>query len=129
MMKFNREEGLTLIELLITIAVIAIVAAISVPVVTNVIASSNQSALTQTNADVADFVNKYNNTGAWSYDATTQTFQGFVDLNGNGTVDAPAEQIEELVVDTVKFGSTAVDETADFDPATVPAAAPTFTIN
>ena len=36
----KNDKGLTLIELLITIAVIAIVAAISVPVITNVIGDS-----------------------------------------------------------------------------------------
>jgi prepilin-type N-terminal cleavage/methylation domain-containing protein len=104
MMKFNREEGLTLIELLITIAVIAIVAAISVPVITNVVGSANANALTQTNSDVADFVNKYNNTGMVAWDGTGELV-GFVDLNGDNRADAN-EAIETLTVDTDKFGQT-----------------------
>jgi prepilin-type N-terminal cleavage/methylation domain-containing protein len=107
MMKFNREEGLTLIELLITIAVIAIVAAISVPVITNVVNSSNLSALEQTNNDVAKFVEKYNNSGVWEYDAATQTFTGFIDLDGNNVLDTDAEKIEELKIDVKKFKTTA----------------------
>jgi type IV pilus assembly protein PilA len=125
MMKFNREEGLTLIELLITIAVIAIVAAISVPVITNVVNSSNQSALEQTNDDVAKFVEKYNNSGVWEYDSTTQTFTGFIDLDGNNVLDTTAEKIEELKIDDSKFTTTSgsVDATyGDTNPA------PSFTL-
>jgi prepilin-type N-terminal cleavage/methylation domain-containing protein len=45
MNKRSREtEGLTLIELLVTIAVIAIVAAISVPVISNVVGSARTNA-------------------------------------------------------------------------------------
>lgn len=137
MMKFNREEGLTLIELLITIAVLAIVAAIAVPVVTNVVSSTNDRALAQTNSDVADFVSKYNNTGVVAFDSANQTFYGYVDLNGDNTIAgvdftagtyASSELIEELSVDGGQFTTSAVD----ISPATFgedDATAPTFTLN
>lgn len=126
MMKFNREEGLTLIELLITIAVLAIVAAIAVPVITNVVNSTEDRAVAQTQSDIRDFADKYAKTGAFSVsgsDAST-TFEGYVDLNGDGSTSAD-EKIEELVVDNSLFtvsndgavvavdGST--DITADYD--------------
>jgi len=101
MMKFNREEGLTLIELLITISVLAIVSAIALPVVNNVVASSNSNALVQTNSDVADFVAKYNAAGAVAFDGSTG-FTGYVDTDGDNTVDAN-EVIDTLTIDGGKF--------------------------
>lgn len=126
MMKFNREEGLTLIELLITIAVLAIVAAIAVPVITNVVNSTEDRAVAQTQSDIRDFADKYENTGAFAVSGsdTTTLFEGYVDLNGDGNTSAD-EKIEELAVDNSKFavsndgtlvavdGST--DITADYD--------------
>jgi prepilin-type N-terminal cleavage/methylation domain-containing protein len=102
MMKFNREEGLTLIELLITISVLAIVSAIALPVINNVVSSSNSNALAQTQSDVADFVAKYNAAGAVGYDKGSQTFQGFVDTDGDNQVDSN-ELIDTLTIDTNKF--------------------------
>jgi len=121
MMKFNREEGLTLIELLITIAVLAIVAAIAIPVVTNVVNSTEDRAVAQTQSDVDDFVAKYNNVGAFSYTEATQTFEGYVDLNGDGSTTG--EKIEELVIDLDTFELTTdadgvlSDITANYDAA------------
>jgi len=119
MMKFNREEGLTLIELLITIAVLAIVAAIAIPVVTNVVNSTEDRAVSQTQSDVDDFMNKYNNVGAFTYTDATQTYEGYVDLNGDGATSAD-EKIEELVIDSSVFTVTGTENTADYDvPGTV----------
>ena len=112
------QEGLTLIELLITIAVLAIVAAIAIPVVTNVVASSNANAAAQTQSDIQDFVNKYNESGAYSYDSTEGKFVGYIDLNGNGSVDS-GEAIDELDVDTDKFSITASATDAPADAASV----------
>jgi len=105
MMKFNREEGLTLIELLITISVLAIVSAIALPVVNNVVASSNSNALVQTNSDAADFVAKYNAAGAVSFDAASLTLQGYVDTDGDNQVDS-GEVIDTLTIDGGKFETT-----------------------
>lgn len=102
-------KGLTLIELLVIIAVLAIVAAIAIPVVTNVVSSSNQKALAQTQEDVNAFVEKYNNSGAYTY--SDGVFTGYIDLDGNGSVSAD-EKIEELAVDTNKFSISASDSAA-----------------
>lgn len=103
----NKEQGLTLIELLITIAVIAIVAAISVPAITNVINDSEQRALAQANFDVDAKISKLVPSGAvlfYSVDTealgTTipaNTLVGFVDTNGNGSIEA-GEQVSSYEV-------------------------------
>ena len=112
MMKFNREEGLTLIELLITISVLAIVSAIALPVINNVVSSSNSNALAQTQSDVADFVAKYNAAGAVSY-AGSGVFQGYVDTDGDNTVDSN-ELVDTLTIDQGKFSVMAMPYTASY---------------
>lgn len=104
MMKFNREEGLTLIELLITIAVLAIVAAISVPVITNVISSAETNSAASMDTSVAAFVAKYTEAGQVTFDGTN-VFTGSVDLDGDGSYTAD-EVIETLTVDTTQFNVT-----------------------
>ena len=123
MMKFNREEGLTLIELLITISVLAIVSAIALPVINNVVSSSNSNALAQTQSDVADFVAKYNAAGAVAFDGFT--FTGFVDTDGDNTVDGN-EVVDTLTLDS-KFtaGGPANGFTASY---TSDAQAPTVSL-
>jgi type IV pilus assembly protein PilA len=111
-MTFKNEKGLTLIELLITIAVIAIVAAISIPVITNVIESSRTSSAGSMEAQVNAFIEKYAESGEVAYDAATQTFTGFVDLDGNGVISNPAEIIETFTVDAGQFSVTVDSATA-----------------
>lgn len=115
MFKFNREEGLTLIELLITIAVLAVVAAIAVPVVTNVVSSTNERAGAQTTADIKKFIEKYETVGGITFDTVSQTFTGYVDLNGDG-IGSANEKIEALTIDS-KFTVEQYGDT-DFDPNT-----------
>jgi prepilin-type N-terminal cleavage/methylation domain-containing protein len=97
MMKFKREEGLTLIELLITIAVIAIVAAISVPVISNVVASSTANSVEAMQSQVDAFVDKYTDAGLLG--VAGNTLSGSIDLNGNGVYTDANELIETLVLD------------------------------
>ncbi len=104
----SSKAGLTLIELLITIAVIAVVAAISVPVITNVIQSSNEASLEQMNTEVDLFTQKFAKSGAivfYSVDteALGRTFEantiyGFLDTNGDGIMSAN-EVIESINLD------------------------------
>lgn len=116
------QEGLTLIELLITIAVIAVVAAISIPVITNVISSSETNAAASMNAQVDSFLEKYTQSGNVEFDGT-DTFTAWVDLNGDGTFDSPAEVIETFTVDTTQFTVTVDDNAAPTSAGTSVAAA------
>jgi prepilin-type N-terminal cleavage/methylation domain-containing protein len=100
-MTFKNEKGLTLIELLITIAVIAIVAAISIPVITNVIESSRASSAGSMEAQVNAFIEKYAASGAVTFNGT-DTFTGWVDLDADGVADAN-EAIETFTVDITQF--------------------------
>lgn len=104
------KKGLTLIELLVTIAVLAVVAAIAVPVVGNVINNANEQAVAQTETDIANFTEKYSKSGGYTYDPSTGTFAGYADLNGDG-VASENEKIEEFDVDLDKFsvGSVGAD--------------------
>lgn len=104
----GREEdrGLTLIELLITIAVIAIVAAISIPVITNVIGSTSERVTEQTQLDIAGFIEKYTESGAYTYNPTSGTFTGYIDLNGDGEATGD-EAVETLTIDLDRFKVTA----------------------
>lgn len=121
-------KGLTLIELLVTIAVLAIVAAIAVPVITNVVSAADQRALAQTQADMDGFVDKYNTSGAYTYDPSTQTFAGYLDLDGNGAATTD-EKIEELAIKSsniVVNGDSAPTVAAEIDFDSTPST--TFTV-
>lgn len=113
---FRDTRGLTLIELLVTIAVIAVVAAIAVPVVTNVVSNTSDRAAEQQSADIANFTSKYSQAGTWTYDPDNQTFTGYIDTNGDGQVDAD-EKIEELTIDTARYS---LDRTDGGDGAATP---------
>lgn len=103
MMKFNREEGLTLIELLITISVLAIVSAIALPVINNVVTSSNSNALTQSQTDATNFLEKHNAAGETI--VSGNVLSGYVDTNGDNTIQA-GEKVDSLSIDTNKFAVT-----------------------
>ena len=114
----KNDKGLTLIELLITIAVIAIVAAISVPVITNVIADSRTNSASAMQEQAQAFIDKYEASGEWSFDTASQTFLGGIDEDGNGTValgsvaSPGAEVIDTLAVDAGQFTATVAGTTA-----------------
>lgn len=101
-------SGLTLIELLITIAVLAIVAAISIPTVTNVINNADDRSLEQVNQTVDEFLDQFAEGGTFLYsdDGDTlngiempeRTFLGLIDLNGDGQLSSD-EVIAELTLD------------------------------
>jgi uncharacterized repeat protein (TIGR02543 family)/prepilin-type N-terminal cleavage/methylation domain-containing protein len=95
-------RGLTLVEMLITIAVIAVVAAISIPTISNVIGSSRSSAADTMQAEVNSFIEKYSASGKIEWDENTRTFTAWVDKNGDGifTDTDPREIIETLTVGT-----------------------------
>jgi prepilin-type N-terminal cleavage/methylation domain-containing protein len=107
MHKKKGEKGLTLIELLVTIAVIAIVAAISVPVISNVVGSSRDNAAAVMQKQVDSFVAKYDKAGKAQYienvaagsgAKSNKRLTGFVDLNGDGDYADENELVETFVV-------------------------------
>jgi prepilin-type N-terminal cleavage/methylation domain-containing protein len=99
MAKFKNEKGLTLIELLITIAVLAVVSAIALPVINNVVSSSNSNAAVQTQSDVNDFIAKYNAAGETLLSTDGRTLQGYVDTDGDNTIDSN-ELVDTLSIDS-----------------------------
>jgi prepilin-type N-terminal cleavage/methylation domain-containing protein len=101
----KNDKGLTLIELLITIAVIAIVEAISVPVITNVIGDSRTNSASAMQEQVNSFIEKYTESGEVSYNGTDE-FTAWVDLDGDGVFSSPSEVIETFTVDTTQFAVT-----------------------
>ena len=105
MAKFKNDKGLTLIELLITIAVLAVVSAIALPVINNVVSSSNSNAAAQTQSDVTDFITKYNAAGEVLLSMDGRTLQGYVDTDGDNTIDSN-ELIDTLTIDS-KFSISA----------------------
>lgn len=98
----KNRSGLTLIELLVTIAVVGIIAVMSIPIISNIISLSNERAIEQLEIDISKFVEKYNKGGAYTYDPDSGTFVGYVDLNGDGKASAN-EKTEELSIDLEKF--------------------------
>lgn len=59
MSKKNTEKGLTLIELLITVAILAIVSAVAMPMLSNVTSATSVSAAASTVKNVDDFIANY----------------------------------------------------------------------
>jgi prepilin-type N-terminal cleavage/methylation domain-containing protein len=76
----RKDEGLTLIELLITVAVIAIVFAIAVPVVLNITAGVSSDASSVSSAAKADFSNQY--FGALGASSTSDATYNYAVFNG-----------------------------------------------
>lgn len=60
----HSQQGLTLIELLITIAVLAIISAIAAPVLINQVEASRYNALIRSLHEVTTFITKWDNAGA-----------------------------------------------------------------
>lgn len=118
----SSEKGLTLIELLITIAVLAIVTALAVPVITNVVSSSQTNAVAAMNTEVSNFVDQFTKSGTVTYDAGSQTFSGWVDLDGNGSYADPDEKVQTLEVDSRFSVADNGDGTYTVSSATGPAA-------
>lgn len=114
----DTSRGLTLIELLVTIAVLAIVAAVAVPVVNNVVSTADTQASLQTQSDVRAFVDKYNSSGGYTYSPSTDTFTGYIDMDGDG-VASEEEKIEVLTVDSSRFSIVSNPSDAPTDKSAI----------
>lgn len=55
MLKFKKEDGLTLVELLVVIALVGVVAAIALPILTNVLSGAQTDADANSGTNVAQF--------------------------------------------------------------------------
>lgn len=98
----GQEEGVTLIELLIVIALVGLVAAIAVSIIIPVNAGAQAAADKDTQTNLAQFVNQWSQSGyTVSYIGSTDSTMGtryenteiaYTDLNGNGMPD-PGEPI------------------------------------
>lgn len=77
--KTNEEHGVTLIELLAVIVILAIIAAVAVPVVLNSIKTSKENTTKQDMAIIAEALSRYAADNNGSYPSTSGT--GWHDLN------------------------------------------------
>lgn len=64
MLKFNKEDGLTLVELLVVIALVGVVAAIALPIVSNVLSGAQSSATSASATNKANFTRDWSAAGA-----------------------------------------------------------------
>lgn len=109
----QNRKGFTLTELLVTIAIIAVVAAISIPIINNVIETSKREAIAADQEQINAFIAKYNKSGGYTYDGNGK-FVGYVDKNGDG-IASEDEKLEELIIDE-RFGVVVTVEDAPSNP-------------
>ena len=64
MLKFNKEDGLTLVELLVVIALVGVVAAIALPIVSNVLSGATSDANSASATNKANFSRDWTAAGA-----------------------------------------------------------------
>lgn len=104
----THEEGLTLVELLVVIALVGVVAAIALPIVTNVLAGAQADADTQSADAKTKFVTDWTAAGA---DLTTTGGKVYAVLNGKtvaqiseGTGDGNNNASTTLTLNATNFG-------------------------
>lgn len=68
MLKFKKEDGLTLVELLVVIALVGVVAAIALPIVSNVLGGAQADADANSATNIAQFNSDW---AAAGYDLST----------------------------------------------------------
>lgn len=85
MQKFRSEEGLTLVELLVVIALVAIVAAIALPILSGVLASASTKADATSADERAKFSKDWSQSG---FTVTGDDATGYTAADEAGTVIA-----------------------------------------
>lgn len=121
----KNESGLTLVELLVTFGVLAIVSALALPVINNVVRSAELAAKTEETKVAIDFVNRWDNAGADLIIAGTKIFAQFEGLTaeysdipdgyaltGTGTMEDP--YVLALDLTTFENSGTIADDTGTF---------------
>ena len=86
MAKFSREEGLTLVELLVVIALVGVVASIALPILINTVANAQASADAQSTA----------NRAAFSSDWSTAGYSVVANGNGFAATDASGATVATI---------------------------------
>ena len=107
-MKRNNKKGFTIVELVVVIAVIAILAAVLIPTFSGVTARAQETARDQ---EAKNLYSQY--LGNWNYDKGEPAYNGYFKVDGyvylvsNGNVTVDGEQSKSTSTD----GKTEIDLT------------------
>lgn len=100
-MKRTNKKGFTIVELVVVIAVIAILAAVMIPTFSNITKEAQEAARDQ---EAKSIYTQY--LGNWDYDSGEPLYNGYIDVDGyryivtNGVVDVDGNQSKDTNIES-----------------------------
>lgn len=95
MLKFRKEEGLTLVELLVVIALVGVVASISLPILINTVQNAQTTANSQSADEIEKFANDWYTAGF-----ELQVTAGSGSVSYLEAVDTKSNVVAKITIDT-----------------------------